>query len=160
MTLSSSNTLLALMILCYIIPIVYVCRQCNENTPSLSSILTSDTCQRIILVSMIFMGLFTLMYEYHRGTSSVFVMVVLLSALYGVISIPESSQIHYVCAGVVFISMIWFMKVVNSPMIFILIQSILSLVLCLCYRSPYFIHCEVSLLLNFAICYFYMHISK
>jgi len=67
-SLSASTSLLILMLLCYLLPIVYVYQSCSHDTPSISSIVTNQNSQ-VIFICMVFMGVFTLLYEYQRNVT-------------------------------------------------------------------------------------------
>ena len=133
----NQNTLLALMLLSYFAPIIYIyiyyiSSSSGTGTRSISSIITSkeplftatatataasyaDVFQtrHFIAASMLSMAIFTLLYEYQRCLKSriwslAFIIVILLG-IFGVIYVPEDDPKHYIFAAAVFIAIIGFM---------------------------------------------------
>jgi hypothetical protein len=133
----NQNTLLALMLLSYFAPIIYIyyisSSSSGAGTRSISSIITSkeplfttaaatataasyaDVFQtrHFIAASMFLMAIFTLLYEYQRCLKSriwslAFIVVILLG-IFGVIYIPEDDPKHYIFAAAVFFAIIGFM---------------------------------------------------
>ena len=133
----NQNTLLALMLLSYFAPIIYIyyissSSSSGTGTRSISSIITSkeplftataaataasyaDVFQtrHFIAASMFLMAIFTLLYEYQRCLKSriwslAFIVVILLG-IFGVIYVPEDDPKHYIFAAAVFFAIIGFM---------------------------------------------------
>ena len=133
----NQNTLLALMLLSYFAPIIYIyyisSSSSGTGTRSISSIITSkeplftaataataaasyaDVFQtrHFIAASMLLMAIFTLLYEYQRCLKSriwslVFIVVILIG-IFGVIYVPEDDPKHYIFAAAVFFAIIGFM---------------------------------------------------
>ena len=129
----NQNTLLALMLLSYFAPIIYIyiyyisSSGCG-GTRSISSIITSkeplftataasyaDVFQtrHFIAASMFLMAIFTLLYEYQRCLKSriwsLAFIVVILIGIFGVIYVPEDDPKHYIFAAAVFFAIIGFM---------------------------------------------------
>lgn len=171
-----SNFLLSMMLLSYSIPIIYVYRNYSYKNESVSSIITSDECQRLILVGMIIMGIFTVLYELNRNIVnicakrySIISIFGVLIGIYGVILIKEEKVIHYIFASLVFLSIIGFMfthcwyNFCNNFLNFsfyiqIVFTGILVFIMCkMCSICNNILFCEVFLILNFAIYYLYLH---
>jgi hypothetical protein len=82
----------------------------NSAPATISSKLSNTETNTIILISMLFMGGFTLLYERERKDNISFLaMIFLLVGIYGVITIEETKRIHYVYAAIAFISILVFM---------------------------------------------------
>lgn len=170
--MNCSNFLLIMMLLSYSIPIIYVYLNYSEKNESVSSIIGSDKCQRYILAGMIIMGIFTILYELNRKCISSRISTIsrisicgLLLGIYGVILIKEEKIVHYVFAGLVFISIMGFMFIhswCNFPNDFLnlsLYTQILLLVVLVfsMIKDKGIFFCEAFLIINFAIYYLYLH---
>lgn len=129
----NQNTLLALMLLSYFAPVMYIyyisSSRSGDGTRSISSIITSkeplftataaasyvDVFQtrHFIAASMLLMAIFTLLYEYQRCLKSriwsLAFIVVILVGIFGVIYVPEDDPKHYIFAAAVFFAIIGFM---------------------------------------------------
>jgi len=154
------NYLLLTMIACYLIPILIVFFQYNENTSSVSRLICDDSCKYYILFFMGLMGAATIGYEMDRGDPiSMASIAVILAGIYGLVSINESNPIHYVFAGGVFLAILCFMfrhardGVLQASFI---LQVVLGGTLLLSIHENIFFM-EVAFILNFAACYLYLH---
>lgn len=159
-----------MMIFSYSIPICYIYSNYTYKNQSISSIIGSYECQRIILVGMIIMGTFTVLYELNRcyNTSSYYItpMICILIGIYGVILVTEDRKIHYAFAGLVFISIIAFMSVHcwcnfcdNFLNLCLYVQILfLGVLVCSILKDINIFFCESFLIINFAIYYLYLHI--
>ena len=163
---SQSNLLLIAMIISYIIPISFVSFYYKTNNHSISSILSNPAINKTIFCMMIIMGIFTILYELNRNDyTSVAMVCSLLIGIYGILSIDESNLSHYAFASIIFISIIGFMihhclcTNCNYLYTFLLIEISLFILLIktLLEKSPYFLHIEACLIINFAIYYIYLH---
>jgi|LauGreDrversion4_2_1035121.scaffolds.fasta_scaffold18068_2 hypothetical protein len=136
----------------------------SEKNNSISSVLNMPECQLSILLGMVAMGIFTIWYEWERGSLLSFSIILsILIGIYGVILIEENTAIHYVFGGLIFFGMILFMglHLSKSPVIFgsiLTLHLLLSGILigqCVCHMDIFV--CEVSLLVVFAVYYLYLH---
>ena len=149
------------MIIAYSIPISYVCFYYNCNC-SISHIISDNI---IIFVFMIFMGLFTILYEIEKNDFySLFFISLLIIDIYGVIFYNYNYSYHYYFAYLCFISILLFM-IYNSFVIYdsflfllLLLQCILLLLLFFKYNHGDFIHIESVYIFLFAIFYIYLHV--
>jgi hypothetical protein len=158
-----NNVLLSFMILCYLLPIIIVNYNYTSNN-SVSNIICDNKCKHYILVSMVLMGIGTILYELERNdTYSQIIICVLLIGIYGLICVNETHIIHYYFAFLVFIAIIIFMIrhciVTNC-------NSILISSLCLEFFTLFYIliningnifYGEIIYILNFAFYYLYLH---
>jgi len=155
------NVWLLCMILVYMIPIGIVAYHYNQHD-SVSSIVCSEELRRIILISMILMGVFTLLYERERGDLiSGLLILLLLISLWIMVCIKETSRWHYVFALLVFICIFGFMVRHTDRgwlWIFPILQGVffISLLLRLRRKQNIFLD-EVALIANFAIFYLVVH---
>ena len=157
----NKNILLFLMIIAYSIPISYVCFYYNCNC-SITHIISDNI---VIFVFMIFMGLFTILYEIERNDFySLFFISLLLIGIYGVILYNSNHSFHYYFAYLCFISMLLFM-IYNSFVIYdsflfllLLLECILLILLFIKYNNDEFIHIESVYITLFAIFYIYLHV--
>ena len=102
------NILFILMFLCYLIPILYII--CNSDNNSISHIISNENINNIIFISMIFMFIFTIFYEIERNNIiSLIIILFLIIGIIGVIIININENMHYFYAYMVFISIIIFM---------------------------------------------------
>ena len=62
----NKNFLFTFMFICYSIPIIYIFLYYNNNK-SISHIISNGTTNNIVLYPMIFMFIFTIMYEVKRN---------------------------------------------------------------------------------------------
>jgi hypothetical protein len=105
----NNNFLFTLMFLCYLIPIIYVFFNYN-NDKSISHIISNGTTNNIILIPMIFMSIFTIMYEIKRNNFiSLIIIIFLIIGIIGIIFISIDKYMHYIYAYIVFICIILFM---------------------------------------------------
>lgn len=155
--------ILLFMILAYLIPISYVFFTYDHANHSVSQIICSESCQRIILYSMGVMGWFTLWYEYERGDLISFGYITLLLGIYGLLWMDESHTIHYLFATCVFVSILGFMyHHWNRGRIFtglFLLQFVTSIML-LYYMNDDIFFPEVILIANFAVYYLCLHFME
>lgn len=156
--------ILLFMILAYLIPISYVFFTYDHANHSVSQIICSESCQRIILYSMGVMGWFTLWYEYERGDLISFgYITLLLLGIYGLLWMDESHTIHYLFATCVFVSILGFMyHHWNRGRIFtglFLLQFVTSIML-LYYMNDDIFFPEVILIANFAVYYLCLHFME
>ena len=106
--IAKKHFILLFMLIAYAIPISYVYAMGSHE--SVSQIICSDSCQRMIMLSMLVMGWFTLWYEWERNDQTSFTYIaILLVGIYGLLMMDESHTIHYVFATCVFISILGFM---------------------------------------------------
>lgn len=166
----NKNILLLCMLISYIIPIIFIFLNYSCNN-SVSNIICKQEFKNIILTSMIIMGFFTILYELRRKDKLSLVLVsLLLLGIFGVICTNESINIHYLFAGIVFLSIIGFMinqccmnnkkNKSNKVLNFLLfIQSILLIVTIINIKTNIFF-LEVFFILNFAIFYLYLHFNS
>jgi hypothetical protein len=182
----NQHILLALMLSFYIIPIAYVYYTYNNNnneSKSISSILTSQDLvlltiqtRHFIAVCMFIMAVFTIIYEFQRCVKhmksswwSLFTIVILLIGIFGVIYIPETNSIHYIFAGVVFLSIIGFMtghtihrdvfhghvdnfRILLYTQFLFMVITIIGVI-----QDAPILTIESIFLLNFAVFYLYLH---
>ena len=159
----NKNTLLAFMITSYLVPICYVYFTYNSNT-SVSNIICNDDCKHYILFFMLLMGIGTLLYEFDRNdTYSQITISILLIGIYGLIYVNEQNKIHYIFAGLAFMSILFFMirhcYVIgcNSILLSSLILEILVLLFILTNINENIFYGEIVYILNFAFYYLYLH---
>jgi len=154
------NYLLFIMIACYLVPILIVFFQYNENTSSVSRLICDDSCKYYILFFMGLMGVATIGYEIDRGDPiSMGSIAVILAGIYGLVSIDESNPIHYVFAGGVFLAILSFMcRHAHDGVLWasFVLQSMLGGVLLFSIHENIFFM-EVAYIANFAACYLYLH---
>jgi len=155
------NHLLACMLGSYLIPIVIVFIL-YQNNPSISSIICNDKNKAVILISMIIMGIFTLLYENQRKCQlSMYIIVFLLIGIYGVICKPETDANHIIFAYISFVSicifMIYHCYATSNKVLYILLALQVALVGCIYLYPNHFFMMEVGLLFGFAIFYLYLH---
>ena len=158
------DLLLLCMVFSYIIAIIY-CYRKYSCSYSVSNMICGNNCNNIVLASMIFMGIFTILYEIARNDNiSLACIVSLLIGIYGVIKIDETNNTHYVFAAVVFLSIICFMinhyyVTACDILYFLLFLQILFLCFTIINITSYslFIYGEILFILNFAVFYLYLH---
>lgn len=104
-----SNLFLGCMLLSYSIPIVYIYYN-YKNQDTLSEVLCDETCNRVIITSMLIMGIFTILYECVRNNllSLVLIFITLIS-IYGLLWYDCEQALHYVFAYLCFASIFLFM---------------------------------------------------
>lgn len=158
----NKNTLLAFMILCYLLPIIFVYYNYNSNN-SVSNIICDNNCKYYILFFMFLMGIGTLMYELERNDKySQIIIYVLLIGIYGLIYVNEMHIIHYYFASLVFIAILLFMirhcYLTNCNVVLItsLFLEIITLFYILININNIFFG-EIIYILNFAFYYLYLH---
>ena len=131
------------------------------NQESVSQIICSESCQRMIMVSMMVMGWFTLWYEWERHDSaSLAYIAILLAGIYGLLWMDESHTIHYVFATCVFISILGFMYHHRNRSTVLTILAIFQLFLSgllLYHINDDILLPEILLIGNFAVYYLYLH---
>jgi len=158
----NKNTLLAFMILCYLLPIIFVYYNYNSNN-SVSNIICDNNCKYYILFFMFLMGIGTLLYELERNDKySQIIIYVLLIGIYGLIYVNEMHIIHYYFASLVFIAILLFMirhcYLTNCNVVLItsLFLEIITLFYILININNIFFG-EIIYILNFAFYYLYLH---
>ena len=62
----NKNAILLFMIICYLLPIMFVYYNYTSNN-SVSNIICNNKCKHYIFIFMFFMGIFTLLYELERN---------------------------------------------------------------------------------------------
>ena len=168
--MNNKNIFLLCMMTTFIFSVFYIYINYSQNN-SISSIICNEECKNIILISMIIMSIFTILYELERKDNiSLLIMIFLLVGLYGVINIKEEKNIHYVFAGIVFISMIVFMvkhlfinnNLTNNNLLFIILlfQAVLLIITFInlnIHNNIFFL--EVFYIVNFAVFYILLHFS-
>jgi hypothetical protein len=159
----NKNVLLLFMIICYLLPILFVCYNYNSNN-SVSNIICNDKCKYYILFFMFFMGIGTLLYELERNDIySQITIGALLIGIYGLIYVNETYIIHYYFSFLVFIAILFFMirQCYLTDCNIILLSS-----LCLGMVTLFFIiininenifYGEIVYILNFFFYYLYLH---
>ena len=159
----NKNTLLTYMILCYLIPIIFVCYNYTSNN-SVSSIICDENLKHYIFIFMFLMGVGTILYELERNDKySQIIICLLLIGIYGVIHINESDIIHYYFTFVVFIAILFFMirhcylKSCNIIIMSSLYLEILTLFLIIININENIFYGEIIYILNFAFFYLYLH---
>ena len=165
-----SNLFLICMINVYIFTIILLYLTYRENN-SISSIISDKKCNTLLFFLFCLMSIFTILYEVQRNNlySLVFITILLVN-LCGIICIDETITTHYVCAGLIFVTIICFMShwafqknltVLFFSLICQLIVSswlLYSLVIVNKNRNRENILCsEIFLLCNFAGFYLYLH---
>jgi hypothetical protein len=191
------NTLLTLMLASYLAPIGFVYYKYTaaaSGTRSISSIITSCeplySCENntggggtqqqqrpplfqerhFLAACMFIMAVFTILYEIQRNLWSLAIIIALLIGIFGVIYIPETSPVHYIFAGTVFVAMIGFMightlyadygvHGVHDNLRILLYAQILFMVVTVIGvldETPIFV-VEALFILNFAVFYLYLH---
>ena len=158
----NKNTLLAFMILCYLLPIIFVYYNYNSNN-SVSNIICDNNYKYYILFFMFLMGIGTLLYELERNDKySQIIIYVLLIGIYGLIYVNEMHIIHYYFASLVFIAILLFMirhcYLTNCNVVLItsLFLEIITLFYILIDINNIFFG-EIIYILNFAFYYLYLH---
>ena len=167
---TTKTDLLYTMCTCYMIPILYVAYQ-YDNNQTISSIISLEENRMIIFTPMICMCLCAIYYEVLRDcTFSFFTMLGLVIGIFGSILVSEKQEEHFRYAELVFISILLFMgnhciqkRDGFSIMMFLLQFDILIYLMNYCIIEPE--NCtdnsvfvaEVFYLLLFAIYYLYLH---
>ena len=119
---------------------------------------------------MFIMAVFTILYEIQRNMWSLAIIIALLIGIFGVIYIPETSPVHYIFAGTVFVAMIGFMightlyadygvhGVYDNLRILLYAQILFMVVTVIGVldETPIFV-VEALFILNFAVFYLYLH---
>lgn len=161
--LKNKDALLGLMLVSYLVPILYIYSSYSTN-PSVSNNICHPNSQTIILSSMMLMGFFTILYEIERNDNISFLsMNFLLFGIYGVICIDEWNPLHYLFAGIILLSIMYFM--INNHhnqqsdilTLLLVLQWIFLLLLLVNMELANFFIIEVIFILNFAFYYFYLH---
>jgi NADH:ubiquinone oxidoreductase subunit 2 (subunit N) len=158
------NYLLLFMILCYIIPIYYVYNCYNRNN-SVSNIICNEQSRNIILFFMGLMGVATILYEIERNDIvSIIMITILLLCVYGLLLYNETNQLHYIFAGLTFITILSFMirhfcltnynKILGLSLL-LCISLLLSIIINI---NGNIFYSEVLYILNFAFYYLYLDI--
>jgi hypothetical protein len=160
--ISKKHFILLFMLTAYAIPISYVYAMGSHN--SVSEIICSESCQRMIMLSMLIMGWFTLWYEWERNDNVSFMYIaILLVGIYGLLWMDESHAIHYLFATCVFISMLGFMyhhRHHHSLLtIIVVIQLCLTGLLVYRMNGDIFIP-EILLICNFGLYYLCLHFME
>ena len=128
------------------------------------------TARVVIAVCMVFMGLFTILYEIQRREIwSIILISILLVGIFGVIFVPETNQIHYIFAGAAFLSIFGFMvfhtfySTLSSQkcsnlrlLVYLQLLFMVVTIIGVIQDSPIFIF-ESLFILNFAFYYLYLH---
>jgi len=159
----NKNVLLSFMILCYLLPILFVYYNYNSNT-SVSNIICDNNCKNYILFFMLLMGIGTLLYEFERNDvySQLFICI-LLFGIYGLICINETYTIHYFFAFLVFISILSFMirhcylTDCDNILLSSLCLEFLMLFFIMIHINENIFYGEIIYILNFAFYYLYLH---
>jgi len=165
---STKHILLFLMLLSYLIPIFYIYSHTTNNDPSVSDVICKENCQHAILIGMIAMGVFTIYYELNRSDKrSLISIFCLLVGIYGVIIYhnKKNETLHYLFATIVFLSILGFMihhcyetkSVILQILLSIQILFLVFLIINFSNTNNIFFISEVSLILNFALFYLYLH---
>jgi len=151
------------MIICYLLPILFVYYSYNSNN-SVSNIICNNSCKNYILFFMFLMGVGTLLYELERNdTYSQIIICVLLIGIYGLICINETNILHYVFAFLVFIAILFFMirhcylTYCNTILLSSLCLQILTLFFIIININENIFYGEIIYILNFAFYYLYLH---
>jgi hypothetical protein len=162
------NTLLLLMLISYIIPIIYV-KIFFDMDDSISAIISNEKnggVNKIVLIPMIFMGIFTILYEINRNDFiSLIIILFLLTGIMGVIFINIQNVLHYFYAFIVFISIIGFMiyhtLMIKSSILFNMVYMNLLLMdyIIIKINDNIFYH-EVLYILIFGVFYILLHFMK
>ena len=157
------NILLSFMLLCYLLPIMFVFYNYTSNT-SVSNVICNDNCKHYILFFMFLMGIGTLLYEFERNDKySQIIIFVLLLGIYGLIYINETNTIHYFFAFAVFMAILLFMirhcYLINCNAILMssLYLEIITLFFILININDNIFYGEIVYILNFAFYYLYLH---
>jgi hypothetical protein len=159
----NKNEILLFMIICYLLPILYVYYNYNSNG-SISNIICDNNCKYYILFFMFLMGIGTLLYEVERNdVYSLIFISLLLIGIYSLICINETHIIHYFFAFFVFIVILCFMirHCYLTDCNIILLSSLLLEILILLYITininKNIFYGEILYILNFAFYYLYLH---
>lgn len=151
------------MILCYLLPIMFVCYNYTSNN-SVSNIICNNKCKHYILFFMFLMGVGTLLYELERNDKySQIIIGVLLIGIYGLIYVNETHPIHYYFAFAVFIAILFFMirqcylTDCNIILMSSLYLEIITLFYILINLNDNIFYGEIVYILNFAFYYLYLH---
>jgi hypothetical protein len=162
----NKNILLLFMIICYLLPIMFVFYNYTSNK-SVSNIICDNKCKYYILFFMFLMGLATLLYELERNDKySQIIIFILLIGIYGLIYVNETNIIHYYFAFVVFIAILYFMirhcyfTNCNIILILSLCLQIITLFLIIKNINDNIFYLEIIYILNFAFYYLYLHFIK
>lgn len=189
--IDNRDFLILMMAISYILPIYIITKKCSSEgiKPSISSIISIKECKRTIFCGMVVMSIFTILYELNRNNyTSLYSIIGVLLGIGGVIFIDENKKIHYLFAGLVFISIMIFMLsncYINQCDFLNLsfyIQILLCILLILSMTSNtdkdtdkdtnkdtnkdtdkgdrIFFCTEVLLLINFSVFYIYLHFYK
>ena len=165
-----SNLFLICMINVYIFTIILLYLTYRENN-SISSIISDKKCNTLLFFLFCLMSIFTILYEVQRNNlySLCFISILLVN-LCGIICVDETITAHYVCAGLIFVTIICFMyywalqKNLTSLFFSLICQLIVSswllysLIIVNKNRNRENILCsEIFLLCNFAGFYLYLH---
>ena len=157
------NVLLSFMILCYLLPIIFVNYNYTSNN-SVSNIICDNKCKHYILVSMFLMGIGTLLYELERNDKySQMIICVLLIGIYGLIYVNETHIIHYYFAFLVFIAILFFMMRhcyltnYNAMLMTSLCLEFFTLFYILININDNIFYGEIIYILYFAFYYLYLH---
>ncbi len=160
--ISKKHFILLFMLVSYAIPISYVYMIGRHE--SVSQIICSESCQRMIMLSMLIMGWFTLWYEWERNDHLSFMYIaLLLVGIYGLLWMDESYTIHYVFATCVFISMLGFMYHHRQHHLLLTILAIIQLLLTgllLYHINGDIFLSEILLIGNFGLYYLCLHFME
>jgi len=159
----NKNVLLTFMILCYLLPIMFVCYYYTSNN-SVSNVICDNKCKHYILVFMFLMGIGTILYELERNDKySQIIICLLLIGIYGLIYFNETYTIHYYFAFLVFIAILFFMirhcYLTNFNLILMssLYLEFFTLFYILTNINDNIFYGEIIYILNFAFYYLYLH---
>lgn len=163
--MQNQHLLLAGMALFYFIPIMIVSYSYHVQTPSISSIICSDSIRILILISMTAMAVCTLIYERNRADPiSLATIIILFIGIVGVILVKESSIfIHYTFAALVFLSIILFLyhhsKRLQNIWLYGLVLTEIAFIshILYCIQDPSIFLSEALFLGGFALGYLYIH---
>ena len=149
------------MILAYSLVIYHVYHY-YQNDNCISSIICDTHVRYDILLGMILMGIYVMLYEYHRNCRlSQLSIYTLLICLYVLLFLHEKSILHTAISYVIFLCILSFLYIHKHKVTFltILFYIYIGFTFCIPFfqHSVYFFHIELILLLCFALYYMYLH---
>lgn len=153
----SRTNLLYSMLCSYVLLLVYLYQFYQQN-PSVSHLLGNH--KMVLLVWLLVMGACTIGYErIRKDPITAYCFTALFVGLLGVVCIQES-RLHYVCATLVFLSIMGFMvqsyrRFRSEALVWFMILQLFSIPF-LFFPSSFFV-AELVFILLFAIGYIYVH---
>lgn len=157
-----SNLFLGCMFVSYSIPIVYIYYN-YKNQDTLSEVLCDETCNQVIITSMVIMGIFIILYECARNSLlSLILISITLISIYGLLWYNCEQALHNIFAFLCFASILLFMIHHTGKKGSIILYLIIGLQYLLLLYTTVFVKDEIFVgecifMILFFVFYLYLH---